>query len=271
MNQKGENFEPNPISLCTDYPDGKIYEKKNKWNKKKGKLAKKSDLPCDGDKKFPICSRYGFPNHTQNCSSVGIQNSNNCSKMNNHGSDEVSCDSFLEDLQASQPSAVLQCSKEILMAVFVKITRLPEQKNQNPSSTTSSPKASPPRLLLAKSAAPNVDGTMLALTVADGQRFLSRPIDPTQHIVGFNPTYDQLWAPIYGPSHPYAKDGITQRNHKLGFVEDTSIEPFIFDEQYNTFHKYGYTADPSASAGYNYVGDFEAVQRNQHSRRRSER
>ncbi|XP_016649005.1 PREDICTED: G-type lectin S-receptor-like serine/threonine-protein kinase At2g19130 [Prunus mume] len=30
---------------------------------------------------------------------VGIQNSNNCSKMSNHGSDEVSSDSFLEDLQ----------------------------------------------------------------------------------------------------------------------------------------------------------------------------
>ncbi|CAB4274321.1 unnamed protein product [Prunus armeniaca] len=98
MNQKGENFEPNPISLCTDNPDGKIYEKKKKkkWNKKKGKLAKKSDPPCDGDKKLPICSRDGFPDHTQNCSSVGIQNSNNCSKMSNHGS--------------ANP-AVLQCSK----------------------------------------------------------------------------------------------------------------------------------------------------------------
>ncbi|PQP94237.1 uncharacterized protein Pyn_02120 [Prunus yedoensis var. nudiflora] len=31
--------------------------------------------------------------------------------MSNHGSDEASSDSFLEDLQASQPSAVLQCSK----------------------------------------------------------------------------------------------------------------------------------------------------------------
>ncbi|CAL9013915.1 unnamed protein product, partial [Prunus brigantina] len=100
MNQKGENFEPNPISLCTDNSDGKIYEKKkkkNKWNKKKGKLAKKSDLPCDGDKKLPICSRDGFPDHTKNCSSVGIQNSNNCSKMSNHGSNDNSNGSVCED------------------------------------------------------------------------------------------------------------------------------------------------------------------------------
>ncbi|CAB4314385.1 unnamed protein product [Prunus armeniaca] len=142
----------------------------------------------------------------------------------------------------------------------------PEQQNQNPSSTTSSLYTSPPWLLLAKSAVPNVDGMMLALKVVAGQRSLSRPIDLTQHIVGFNSTYDQLWAPIYDPSYPYTKDDIAQgmRNHKLDFVKDASIEPFIFDAQCITFHKYGYASDPSAFAGYNYVGDFEALQKNQH-------
>lgn len=127
-----------------------------------------------------------------------------------------------------------------------------------------SPESSPPRIIASKSSAPKVDDTLLALTVAKAHQSASRPIDPTQHAVTFNPTYDQLWTPIYGPSHPYAKDGIAQgmRNHKLGFVEDASIAPFVFDEQYNTFHKYGYAADPSASAGYNYVGDFDALQKN---------
>lgn len=140
----------------------------------------------------------------------------------------------------------------------------PEDQTQNPNSATSSPEASPPRLLSGKSAAPKVDDTMLALTVAQAHQTNSRPIDPTQHAVAFNPTYDQLWAPIYGPAHPYAKDGIAQgmRNHKLGFVEDAHIESFVFDEQYNTFHKYGYAADPSASAGYNYVGDLDALRQN---------
>lgn len=45
-------------------------------------------------------------------------------------------------------------------------------------------------------------------------------------------------------------------------MENAAIEPFIFDEQYNTFHKYGYAADPSASAGNNYVGDLEALEKN---------
>ncbi|XP_061337535.1 uncharacterized protein LOC133284522 [Gastrolobium bilobum] len=137
----------------------------------------------------------------------------------------------------------------------------PDSPIQNPNS----PESSPPRLLPGRSGAPQVDDTMLALTVAtSNEKTLSKPIDPTHHAVGFNPTYDQLWAPIQGPSHPYAKDGIAQgmRNHKLGFVEDAAIEPFLFDEQYNTFHKFGYAADPSASTGYNYVGDFDALHKN---------
>ncbi|CAI9105830.1 OLC1v1004845C1 [Oldenlandia corymbosa var. corymbosa] len=125
----------------------------------------------------------------------------------------------------------------------------------------SSPESSPVRTLPAKSSAPTVDDTMLALTVTGSKGGQSKPLDPTQHVVSFNPTYDQLWAPIYGPAHPYAKDGIAQglRNHKLGFVEDAAIESFVFDEQYNTFHKFGYAADPSAN---NIVGDADALQEN---------
>ncbi|KAF8390395.1 hypothetical protein HHK36_024921 [Tetracentron sinense] len=143
-----------------------------------------------------------------------------------------------------------------------------DHEAQNPTSTSSapsSPDSSPTRMVLpSKTSAPKVDDTMLALTVAGTNRTLNKPIDPVQHVVNFNPTYDQLWTPIYGPAHPYAKDGIAQgmRNHKLGFVENAAIEPFVFDEQYNTFHKYGYAADPSASAGNNYVGDLEALQKN---------
>ncbi|KAF5746610.1 pre-mRNA-processing factor 17-like isoform X1 [Tripterygium wilfordii] len=139
-----------------------------------------------------------------------------------------------------------------------------EKAEQNDENPNSSPDSSPPRLLLAKSSAPKVDDTMLALSVAQAHQTHSKPIDPVHHTVAFNPTYDQLWAPIYGPAHPYAKDGIAQgmRNHKLGFVEDAAIDSFVFDEQYNTFHKYAYAADPSASAGNNFVGDLEALNQN---------
>ncbi|CAK9182470.1 unnamed protein product [Ilex paraguariensis] len=131
--------------------------------------------------------------------------------------------------------------------------QLQESLDGNPNSTVSdqsSPDSSPVRLSLpTKSATPKVDDTMLALTVAgDHNRAHSKPINPTQHVVNFNPTYDQLWAPIYGPG---------MRNHKLGFVENASIESFVFDEQYNTFYKYGYAADPSENQ---YVGDLKAYQ-----------
>lgn len=49
------------------------------------------------------------------------------------------------------------------------------------------------------------------------------------------------------------------RNHKLGFVEDAAIQPFLFDEQYNTFHTYGYASDPSGLA---YVGDLDTLDKN---------
>ncbi|KAH9320838.1 hypothetical protein KI387_015477, partial [Taxus chinensis] len=131
---------------------------------------------------------------------------------------------------------------------------------------TSSPDSSPLRLSLpSKSCAPQVDETLMALGVPGAKKDLhSKPIDPVQHSVGFNPTYDQLWAPIYGPAHPYAKDGIAQgmRNHKLGFVEDAAIHSFMFDEQYNTFHRYGYAADPSAPVADSIVGDLESLKRN---------
>ncbi|KAI3467518.1 hypothetical protein Pfo_024181 [Paulownia fortunei] len=126
-----------------------------------------------------------------------------------------------------------------------------------------SPDSSPVRISLpSKSAAPKVDDTMLSLTVAgQAHSLVHKPIDPTQHLVSFNPTYDQLWTPIVGPSHPYAKDGLAQglRNHKLGFVENANIGSFVFDEQYNTFYKFGYAADPSEN---NYVGDVEGFKRN---------
>ncbi|KAK1296957.1 hypothetical protein QJS10_CPB15g01730 [Acorus calamus] len=121
------------------------------------------------------------------------------------------------------------------------------------------------RKLPTKTLAPKVDDTALALTVASdpATAALHRPIDPKQHIISYNPTYDQLWAPIYGPAHPYSRDGVAQglRNHKLGFVEDDSTDPFVFHEQYNTFLRFGYAADPSSSST-TIIGDVKSFEAN---------
>lgn len=53
--------------------------------------------------------------------------------------------------------------------------------------------------------------------------------------------------PPPGPAHPYQKDGIAAglKNHRGGHVEDTHLHPFIFEEQYNTFHAQGTAEAPS--------------------------
>ncbi|XP_024375770.1 uncharacterized protein [Physcomitrium patens] len=135
------------------------------------------------------------------------------------------------------------------------------------SSGTSSPDSSPVRLLEPRTAAaPEVSDSLLVIGARGdigsvGGGGVRKPLDPSQRKVNYNPTAEQLWAPVAGPAHPYAKDGVAQglRNHKIGFVEDAAIAPFMFDEQYNTFHAYGFAADPGATAGNNIVGDSSAV------------
>jgi len=73
----------------------------------------------------------------------------------------------------------------------------------------------------------------------------------------YNLPYEDLHAPVLGPSHPFQKDGIAQgmKNHRSGHVEDTFMNPYIFDEQYNTFHSLGYAHAPG---GGGLVGSDEA-------------
>jgi pre-mRNA-processing factor 17 len=96
-----------------------------------------------------------------------------------------------------------------------------------------------------------------------------------------NPRLEDLHAPVAGPAHPYRADGLAagQRNHPTGFVEvraractppaactdaqpstsqDAHVGSFVFDEQYNTFHSFGYGVEPS---GHGFVGDADAMQR----------
>ena len=60
-----------------------------------------------------------------------------------------------------------------------------------------------------------------------------------------NPRAEALWRTIEGPAHPYKatnighSQGIVQ-NSVLGFVEKTAMNEYSFDEQYNTFTRFGY-------------------------------
>jgi pre-mRNA-processing factor 17 len=47
------------------------------------------------------------------------------------------------------------------------------------------------------------------------------------------------------------------RRHLPPPLQDAHVGTFTFDEQYNTFHAYGYGVEPS---GQGYVGDADALQ-----------
>jgi pre-mRNA-processing factor 17 len=53
-----------------------------------------------------------------------------------------------------------------------------------------------------------------------------------------------------GPAHPFQKDGVAAglKNHRAGYVEDTHLQSYAFDEQYNTYHSMGYAAAPGSQS-----------------------
>eukprot|EP00775_Hariotina_reticulata_P008921 gene8921-9098_t len=94
-----------------------------------------------------------------------------------------------------------------------------------------------------------VDTTGLALhenrlAAASDTRHL---LDPKARSVQYNLPYRDMSAPMAGPAHPFQKDGLAAglKNHWAGHVEDTHLHSFSFDEQYNTYHSYGYAAAPT--------------------------
>eukprot|EP00955_Chlamydomonas_euryale_P106899 365734-Chlamydomonas_euryale.AAC.7 len=66
----------------------------------------------------------------------------------------------------------------------------------------------------------------------------------------YNLPYKDMHAPIAGPAHPFQKDGLAagSRNHFSGHVEDTGLNPFHFDDQYNSFHAKNYGHAPGSQA-----------------------
>eukprot|EP00440_Ansanella_granifera_P036647 gb/GFBE01039759.1/.p1 GENE.gb/GFBE01039759.1/~~gb/GFBE01039759.1/.p1 ORF type:complete len:573 (+),score=138.77 gb/GFBE01039759.1/:1-1719(+) len=63
-----------------------------------------------------------------------------------------------------------------------------------------------------------------------------------------NPSIAALSKPLQGPV-PEGKVNLEQsfNNHKMGRVEKANMSKFSFDEQYHTFHNFGYAANPCKS------------------------
>jgi pre-mRNA-processing factor 17 len=65
----------------------------------------------------------------------------------------------------------------------------------------------------------------------------------------FNPKYEDLWAPRFGPDNPHVSDfHKSVKNTLTGFVEAASVNEFQFENQRKTFIAKGFAYDPSTDA-----------------------
>ncbi|CAH0725384.1 unnamed protein product, partial [Brenthis ino] len=70
-------------------------------------------------------------------------------------------------------------------------------------------------------------------------------LNNTQELT-FNPKYEELYAPNFGPENPFQTQQMkANRNMLSGYVEKAHISEFQFENQRRTFTSYGYAMDPS--------------------------
>ena len=75
---------------------------------------------------------------------------------------------------------------------------------------------------------------------------LRRHIDPTKKEIDYNPRYDELFAPVAGPAHPFkTQQEAATKNMLSGYTEPSHLNEFQFELQRRTFHSYGFAQDPS--------------------------
>ncbi|KAK1338116.1 hypothetical protein QTO34_001226 [Cnephaeus nilssonii] len=71
-------------------------------------------------------------------------------------------------------------------------------------------------------------------------------LDPAVKEVQYNPTYETMFAPEFGPENPFRTQQMAApRNMLSGYAEPAHINDFMFEQQRRTFATYGYALDPS--------------------------
>lgn len=100
---------------------------------------------------------------------------------------------------------------------------------------------------------------VLHSTEKDDHKF----IDDNTKILEYNPRYEDLYAPKFGPENPHlTAHQRAPKNTLNGYVESTNVSNFQFENQRRTFYAYGYAQDPSKS-GEKLVGDLGAASNHQ--------
>uniref|UniRef100_A0A3B1J2Z2 Cell division cycle 40 homolog (S. cerevisiae) n=1 Tax=Astyanax mexicanus TaxID=7994 RepID=A0A3B1J2Z2_ASTMX len=71
-------------------------------------------------------------------------------------------------------------------------------------------------------------------------------LDPSLKEVSYNPTYDTMFAPEFGPVNPFKTQQMAApRNMLSGYAEPAHVNDFMFEQQRRTFSTFGYALDPS--------------------------
>ncbi|XP_064864568.1 pre-mRNA-processing factor 17-like [Oncorhynchus nerka] len=92
-------------------------------------------------------------------------------------------------------------------------------------------------------------------------------LDPSLKEVTYNPTYETMFAPEFGPVNPYqSKQMAAPRNMLSGYAEPAHVNNFMFGQQRRTFSTFGYALDPSVDTSQNssssYIGAVDEAERN---------
>ncbi|KPV74507.1 uncharacterized protein RHOBADRAFT_37541 [Rhodotorula graminis WP1] len=81
---------------------------------------------------------------------------------------------------------------------------------------------------------------------------------PTDNVIFYNASYQDLTRPVQGPANPWNDGKLERQNALTGHVEQQHFTEAAFREQQRTFHVLGYAANPSIAAGSSapsFVGD----------------
>jgi pre-mRNA-processing factor 17 len=86
-------------------------------------------------------------------------------------------------------------------------------------------------------------------------------ISQTQRELRNNVTADVMLAPVEGPANPFKFNAVAPgaKQAGMGIIEDTVVEDFTFDEQYQTYQRSGFAMDLSTNAVLGNVAEYLAT------------
>ncbi|XP_066533201.1 pre-mRNA-processing factor 17 [Hoplias malabaricus] len=92
-------------------------------------------------------------------------------------------------------------------------------------------------------------------------------LDPSLKEVNYNPTYETMFAPEFGPVNPFKTQQMAApRNMLSGYAEPAHVNDFMFEQQRRTFSTFGYALDPSVDnsqlSSSSYIGAVDEAEKN---------